>query len=94
MAGEVSRLYRTPSITETFMSAQLDVFRFTGARALILKHRHEQENGRTSAVTVEIMGYKVIFLLLKDRHSMKPFRDEPLRLIFKSVDFSKLLTVS
>jgi small GTP-binding protein len=29
-----------------------------GARALILKHRHEQENGRTSAVTVEIMGYK------------------------------------
>ena len=30
-----------------------------GARALILKHRHEQENGRTSAVTVEIMGYKV-----------------------------------
>ena len=31
----------------------------TGARALILKHRHEQENGRTSAVTVEIMGYKV-----------------------------------
>lgn len=31
----------------------------SGARALILKHRHEQENGRTSAVTVEIMGYKV-----------------------------------
>ena len=29
-----------------------------GARALVLKHRHEQENGRTSAVTVEIMGYK------------------------------------
>jgi GTPase len=29
-----------------------------GARALILKHRHEQDNGRTSAVTVEIMGYK------------------------------------
>lgn len=28
------------------------------ARALVLKHRHEQENGRTSAVTVEIMGYK------------------------------------
>ncbi len=28
------------------------------ARGLVLKHRHEQENGRTSAVTVEIMGYK------------------------------------
>jgi GTPase len=25
---------------------------------MVLKHRHEQENGRTSAVTVEIMGYK------------------------------------
>lgn len=29
-----------------------------GARSQVLKHRHEQENGRTSAVTVEIMGYK------------------------------------
>ena len=29
-----------------------------GARATVLRHRHEQENGRTSAVTVEIMGYK------------------------------------
>jgi len=29
-----------------------------GARSMVLKHRHEQENGRTSAVTVEIMGYK------------------------------------
>jgi small GTP-binding protein len=29
-----------------------------GARAMVLRHRHEQENGRTSAVTVEIMGYK------------------------------------
>jgi GTPase len=28
-----------------------------GARSSVLKHRHEQENGRTSAVTVEIMGY-------------------------------------
>jgi GTPase len=28
------------------------------ARGMVLKHRHEQENGRTSAVTVEIMGYK------------------------------------
>lgn len=28
------------------------------ARSLVLRHRHEQENGRTSAVTVEIMGYK------------------------------------
>ena len=28
------------------------------ARALVMKHRHELENGRTSAVTVEIMGYK------------------------------------
>lgn len=28
------------------------------ARATVLKHRHEQENGRTSAVTVEIMGYR------------------------------------
>ena len=28
------------------------------ARSMVLKHRHEQENGRTSAVTVEIMGYK------------------------------------
>ena len=27
------------------------------ARSLVLKHRHEQDNGRTSAVTVEIMGY-------------------------------------
>lgn len=27
------------------------------ARKLVLKHRHEQENGRTSAVTVELMGY-------------------------------------
>ncbi|KAG5175887.1 elongation factor Tu GTP binding domain-containing protein [Tribonema minus] len=27
------------------------------ARSLVLKHRHEQENGRTSAVTTEIMGY-------------------------------------
>jgi hypothetical protein len=26
------------------------------ARKLVLKHRHEQENGRTSAVTVELMG--------------------------------------
>lgn len=31
------------------------------ARSLVLKHRHEQENGRTSAVTVEIMGYKGMF---------------------------------
>lgn len=29
-----------------------------GARSSVLKHRHEQDNGRTSAVTVEIMGYK------------------------------------
>mmetsp|Transcript_16674 Transcript_16674/g.15038 ORF Transcript_16674/g.15038 Transcript_16674/m.15038 type:complete len:521 (+) Transcript_16674:148-1710(+) len=28
------------------------------ARSLVMKHRHELENGRTSAVTVEIMGYK------------------------------------
>jgi GTPase len=28
------------------------------ARSMVLKHRHEQENGRTSAVTVEIIGYK------------------------------------
>jgi GTPase len=28
------------------------------ARALVLRHRHEQENGRTSAVTVEIMGFQ------------------------------------
>lgn len=28
------------------------------ARSLVLKHRHEQENGRTSAVTVDIMGYR------------------------------------
>ena len=27
------------------------------ARKLVLKHRHEQENGRTSAVTVELMGW-------------------------------------
>lgn len=27
------------------------------ARSLVLRHRHEQENGRTSAVTMEIMGY-------------------------------------
>ena len=29
-----------------------------GARSMVLRHRHEQENGRTSAVTIEIMGYK------------------------------------
>jgi hypothetical protein len=34
------------------------------ARGLVLKHRHEQENGRTSAVTVEIMGYKGKQLIL------------------------------
>lgn len=28
------------------------------ARSLVLKHRHEQDNGRTSAATVEIMGFK------------------------------------
>jgi len=28
------------------------------ARSLILKHRHEQENGRTSAVTIELLGYR------------------------------------
>jgi len=38
-------------------SATLDDGR-GGARSLVLKHRHEQENGRTSAVTVEIMGYR------------------------------------
>jgi GTPase len=38
------------------MSASLDDGR-GAARGLVLKHRHEQENGRTSAVTVEIMGY-------------------------------------
>jgi GTPase len=38
-------------------SASLDDGRGS-ARATILKHRHEQDNGRTSAVTVEIMGYK------------------------------------
>ena len=27
------------------------------ARRMVLKHRHEQENGRTSAVTIEILGY-------------------------------------
>jgi ATPase subunit of ABC transporter with duplicated ATPase domains len=27
------------------------------ARAYVMKHRHELENGRTSAVTVEIMGF-------------------------------------
>jgi GTPase len=37
-------------------SASLDDGR-GGARSLVLKHRHEQENGRTSAVTVEIIGY-------------------------------------
>lgn len=28
------------------------------ARSIVLKHKHEQDNGRTSAVTVEIMGFK------------------------------------
>lgn len=37
-------------------SHQLDDGR-GAARSLVLKHRHEQENGRTSAVTIEIMGY-------------------------------------
>ena len=37
-------------------SATLDDGRGS-ARSLVLKHRHEQENGRTSAITVEIMGY-------------------------------------
>lgn len=48
-------LWTRPSLTRTS-------FAVSGARALILKHRHEQENGRTSAVTVEIMGYKVIIM--------------------------------
>lgn len=38
-------------------SATLDDGR-GAARSSVLKHRHEQDNGRTSAVTVEIMGYK------------------------------------
>lgn len=38
-------------------SASLDDGR-GGARSVILKHRHEQDNGRTSAATVEIMGFK------------------------------------
>ena len=38
-------------------SASLDDGRGS-ARSVVLKHRHEQENGRTSAVTIEIMGYK------------------------------------
>ena len=38
------------------MSHQLDDGR-GAARSMVLKHRHEQENGRTSAVTIEIMGY-------------------------------------
>ncbi|CAM9275467.1 unnamed protein product, partial [Choristocarpus tenellus] len=37
-------------------SASLDDGR-GAARSLVLRHRHEQENGRTSAVTMEIMGY-------------------------------------
>jgi len=37
-------------------SATLDDGRGS-ARSTILKHRHEQENGRTSAITVEVMGY-------------------------------------
>lgn len=37
-------------------SANLDDGRGS-ARSLVLRHRHEQENGRTSAVTMEIMGY-------------------------------------
>lgn len=28
------------------------------ARSMVLKHRHEQDNGRTSAVTLDIMGFK------------------------------------
>lgn len=28
------------------------------ARSLVLRHKHEQSNGRTSAVTVELMGFK------------------------------------
>eukprot|EP00616_Rhizochromulina_sp_CCMP1243_P000562 CAMPEP_0118962752 /NCGR_PEP_ID=MMETSP1173-20130426/967_1 /TAXON_ID=1034831 /ORGANISM="Rhizochromulina marina cf, Strain CCMP1243" /LENGTH=544 /DNA_ID=CAMNT_0006911045 /DNA_START=55 /DNA_END=1686 /DNA_ORIENTATION=- len=28
------------------------------ARSVMLRHRHEQENGRTSAVSVELMGYR------------------------------------
>lgn len=35
------------------------------ARSLVLRHRHEQENGRTSAVTMEIMGYA------KDGHQVR-----------------------
>ena len=28
------------------------------ARSMVLKHRHEQDNGRTSTATVELMGFK------------------------------------
>ncbi len=28
------------------------------ARSVVLKHRHEQENGRTSTATIELMGFK------------------------------------
>ncbi|KAH8057060.1 hypothetical protein JL721_9796 [Aureococcus anophagefferens] len=29
-----------------------------GARSLVLRHKHEQENGRTSTVSVELMGFQ------------------------------------
>ena len=38
-------------------SASLDDGRGS-ARSLVLRHDHEKSNGRTSAVTVEVMGYK------------------------------------
>ena len=58
------------------------------ARALVLKHRHEQENGRTSAVTVEIMGYKGNCLLTFDDISWTCYLfipHEPFRFFSSSV---------
>merc|ERR1712185_411300 len=37
-------------------SASLDDGRGS-ARSLVLRHRHEKENGRTSAATVELLGF-------------------------------------
>jgi GTPase len=48
------------------------------ARAMVLKHRHEQENGRTSAVTVEIMGYKSKLLALRSQELL----NDPSLLLF------------
>ncbi|CAM9951214.1 unnamed protein product, partial [Hapterophycus canaliculatus] len=46
------------------------------ARSLVLRHRHEQENGRTSAVTMEIMGYAKDGQQVRSPRQLLPLRFE------------------